>query len=79
MKLQILGTGCAKCKALTQNVQMAVDQMGIDATIEKVEDLPSIMKFGVMSTPCLVVDGKVALSGRVASPDEISRLLSEAK
>ncbi len=79
MKLQILGTGCAKCKTLTQNTESAVRELGVDASIEKVEDIAAIMKFGVMSTPALVVDGKVAFSGKVASSEEIKGILEGAK
>lgn len=79
MKLQILGTGCAKCKSLTQNTEAAVKEAGLDAVIEKVEDLPAIMKFGVMSTPALVVDGRVVSQGKLLSPADITRILSEVK
>jgi len=79
MKLQILGTGCAKCKSLTQNTETAVKEAGLDAVIEKVEDLPAIMKFGVMSTPALVVDGRVVSQGKLLSPVEISRIIAEVK
>lgn len=76
MKIQILGTGCAKCKALTANAEAAVKQMGLDAEIEKVEDIQEIIKFGVMMTPALAVDGKVKIVGKVASADEIKKLLA---
>lgn len=79
MKLQILGTGCAKCRSLTQNTEAAVKEAGLDAVIEKVEDLPEIMKFGVMSTPALVVDGKVVSQGRLLSPLEIGKIIAEVK
>ena len=75
MKIEILGTGCAKCKTLYENVKKAVEEIGIEAEIVKVEDIPSIMKYGVMSTPALVVDGKVLFSGKVASAGEIRGLL----
>jgi small redox-active disulfide protein 2 len=75
MKIEILGTGCSKCKSLYENVKKAVEEIGIEAEIVKVEDIPSIMKYGVMSTPALVVDGKVLFSGKVASAGEIKRLL----
>ncbi len=76
MKLQVLGTGCAKCKVLYQNTQEAVASLGLDAEVEKVEDIQEIIKFGVMSTPSLAVDGKVRVTGKVASVDEIKRLLA---
>ena len=75
MKIEILGTGCAKCKSLYEAVKTAVKEKGIEAEIVKVEDIPSIMKYGVMSTPALVIDGKVKFSGKAASPGEIAALL----
>ena len=75
MKIEVLGTGCAKCKALYEAVQLAVKEKGVKAEITKVEDIPSIMKYGVMSTPALVVDGKVLFSGKVATSGEIKGLL----
>jgi small redox-active disulfide protein 2 len=75
MKLEILGTGCAKCKTLYEAVQTAAKEKGIEAEIVKIEDIPSIMKYGVMSTPALVIDGKVVFSGKVASVSEIKALL----
>lgn len=76
MKLQVLGTGCAKCKALYANAREAVAALGIDADVEKIEDIQQIVKFGVMSTPSLAVDGKVKITGKVASVDEIKKLLA---
>ena len=75
MKIEILGTGCAKCKTLYENAKQAVDKSGKSAEITKVEDIASIMKYGVMSTPALVVDGRVMFSGKVASVAEIVGLL----
>jgi len=75
MKIEILGTGCAKCKTLYENTKKAVEESGKTAEIVKVEDIPSIMKYGVMSTPALVVDGRVLFSGKVASAAEIKCLL----
>ena len=75
MKLQILGTGCANCKRLMENTKAAVESLGIEAKIEKVEDIKEIMAFRVMSTPALVVNGKVVLAGRVPSAQEIAPLL----
>lgn len=72
MKIQILGTGCPKCKQLTSNAEQAVKDAGIDAVIEKVTDLQEIMKFGVMITPGLVIDGEVKSVGKLLSPKEIS-------
>lgn len=75
MKIEVLGTGCAKCKTLYENVKKAVEESGKDAEVVKVEDIPSIMKYGVMSTPALVVDGQVKSSGKVASIIEIMAML----
>ncbi len=75
MKLEVLGTGCSKCKTLYEAVQAAVKEKGIEAEIIKIEDIPSIMKYGVMSTPALVIDGKVAFSGKTMSAAEIKKLL----
>ena len=74
--IQILGTGCPKCKLLFQNAEAAVKSSGIDARIEKVEKIADIMKFGVMSTPALVVDGAVKSVGKVLTPDEIRNHLT---
>jgi small redox-active disulfide protein 2 len=75
MKLQILGTGCAKCKQLSANAEQAVRELGLDAQVEKVEDPREIMKFRVMSTPALAVDGEVKAAGKVLSPADIKALL----
>lgn len=75
MTIQILGTGCAKCKTLLANTQAAVQALGISADVEKVEDIQQIIRFGVMTTPALVVDGTVRVAGRVPSVDEIKELL----
>ena len=74
-KIQILGTGCPKCKLLTANAEAAVKALGIEATIEKVEKIQDIMKFGVMTTPALVVDGQVKSAGKVLGAEEIGRIL----
>lgn len=76
-KIQILGTGCPKCKTLTANAEQAAKEIGIEYEIEKVQDINDIVSFGVMSTPALVVDGKVLASGKLLSPDEIQNLLKE--
>jgi small redox-active disulfide protein 2 len=75
MKIQVLGTGCAKCKQLTANAEKAVATLGVDATVEKVEDLREIMKLGVMTTPALVIDGKVRAAGKLLTPDALIELL----
>ncbi|MCU0577884.1 MAG: thioredoxin family protein [Desulfobacterota bacterium] len=76
-KLQILGTGCAKCIKLAANTEEAAKKAGIDYEIEKVTDINQIMKFGVMMTPALVVDGKVKVVGKVLPPAEIENLIKD--
>jgi small redox-active disulfide protein 2 len=75
-KIQILGTGCARCKKLQENAEMAANDLGLDYTLEKVSDLQEIMKFRIMHTPGLVIDGELKSSGRVLSMDEIKKLLA---
>ena len=75
MKIEVLGTGCAKCKSLEKNVMEAVAKSGKFAQIQKVEDITKIMEYGVMSTPGLVVDGKVVSTGKLLSVDEIIEFL----
>ncbi|WP_292660456.1 thioredoxin family protein [Nitratifractor sp.] len=75
MKIEILGTGCPKCKQLEKNVLAALAQTGKFAEVEKVEDLQKIMEYGVMSTPGLVIDGKVVSVGKLLTPDEIAELI----
>jgi small redox-active disulfide protein 2 len=75
MKIEILGTGCAKCKSLFEVTKEAVAKSGKFAQIEKVEDINQIMSYGVMSTPALVIDGKVVLSGRLPSVQEVQEFL----
>ncbi len=76
MKLvQVLGSGCGKCTKLKEDVEVAVAELGIEAKIEKVEDIMKITEFGVMMTPALVVDGEVKVSGRVPTAEEIKGYL----
>jgi small redox-active disulfide protein 2 len=77
MKLQILGTGCAKCEALKQATEKAAQSLGVPYELEKVSDLRQIMAFGVMTTPALVMDGKVKVAGKVPSVEEIKGLLQK--
>jgi len=76
MKLEILGPGCVRCQRLAENTKAAVAALGLEADVVKVEDIATIMSYGVMATPALVVDGQVRLSGRVASAAEIGQLLT---
>lgn len=75
MEIKVLGPGCAKCKSLEKLTREAVTETGVQAEIEKVEDIYKIMAFGVMSTPALVINQKLVLSGRVPSMSEIKELL----
>lgn len=75
MVIKVLGPGCANCKRLYENAAAAVKELGIDATIEKVEDFKAILSYGVMKTPGLVVDEKVKVMGRIATVEEIKKLL----
>ena len=75
MKIEVLGTGCANCKTLYENVKKALAERGLNAEVVKIEDIPSIMKYGVMSTPALVIDGQVKFAGKVASATEIKGML----
>ena len=75
-KIQILGTGCPKCKKLAENTEAAAKALGVEYSIEKVTDVNAIMKFGVMMTPALAVDGQVKVVGKVPSPDEIKKMLA---
>jgi small redox-active disulfide protein 2 len=76
MKIQVLGTGCAKCKQLTAAAEQAVAELGVAATVEKVEDVREIMTFKVMATPALVVDGVVKSTGKVLTPDAVKAFLT---
>jgi small redox-active disulfide protein 2 len=75
MKIEILGTGCAKCHKLDELVRATVKEAGISAEITKVEDIKKIMTYGVMTTPALVIDGKVKVTGKVPSIAEIKELM----
>ena len=74
--LQVLGPGCAKCMKLKEQAEAAVEELGIEATVEKVTDINVITGFGVMMTPALVIDGEVKVVGKVASVEEIKKLLA---
>ena len=75
-KLQILGTGCPKCRMLTEHAEEAAKALGLEYTIEKVTDIQDIIAFGVMTTPALVVDGEVKVAGHVPSATAIQALLT---
>ena len=75
-KIQILGTGCPKCKKLAENAEAAAKELGIEYTLEKVTKINDIMKMGVMVTPALAIDGDVKAAGKVVSAEEIKKMLS---
>ncbi len=75
MKIEILGTGCPKCKTTEKNVRKAVEELGIQAEIVKVDDLQKIIDKGVMMTPAVFIDGEAKIVGHVPGPEEIKKLL----
>jgi small redox-active disulfide protein 2 len=75
-KIQILGTGCPKCKKLAENAEAAAKDLGGEFDIEKITEINEIMKFGVMMTPALAIDGQVKAVGKLLSPDEIKSMLT---
>ena len=77
MEIKVLGTGCPSCKTLEKTTRDVVAEMGIEATIEKEEDIMKIMGYGIMHTPALVINGKVVLSGRVPSASEIKEVINK--
>lgn len=77
MEIKVLGSGCAKCKILERITREAVEELKLNATIEKIEDIQKIMEYGVMFTPALVVDGEVVVKGRAPGLDEIKSILNK--
>ncbi|OFI05932.1 hypothetical protein CLOACE_14070 [Clostridium acetireducens DSM 10703] len=75
MRIKILGSGCANCKKLEENTKKAIEELNIDAEVEKVTDFKDIVSYGVMKTPALVVDENVKIMGRVPSVEEIKKYL----
>jgi len=75
-KIQILGTGCAKCRALTEATENAAKALGCEYTLEKVTQINEIMKYGVMVTPALVIDGEVKCAGTIPDAGQLQRMLS---
>jgi small redox-active disulfide protein 2 len=74
-KIQILGTGCPKCKQLASNAEQAIRETGLEYEVEKITDIQQIMSFGVMMTPGLAVDGNVKSTGKILSPNEIAKII----
>lgn len=79
MKVQILGAGCPKCKLLEQHAREAIQELGIQADVEKVTDIDTIMEMGVMMTPALAIDGEVKSVGKVLTKDEAARFIRGGK
>ena len=75
MEIKILGTGCSKCKTLYRDVEEVLKEKHIEATLVKIEDIGEILKYGVMSLPAIIIDGKVAVQGAKLSKDEIVKIL----
>ena len=75
VKIEILGTGCPKCKKLAENAEIAAKELGIEYEIEKITEISDIMKFGVMITPAIAVDGKVKVAGKVPSVEQLKEML----
>ena len=75
MNIKVIGTGCEKCDQLYANVQEALKITGRVAEVEKIEDLMEIVKLGVMTSPSVMIDGKLVVSGRVAKPDELAKIM----
>lgn len=78
MKVQILGTGCPKCKLLASNAEQAIRDSGVDAELEKITSITEIAKFGIMMTPGLAIDGEVKSAGKLLSPADIEQLIRAA-
>ena len=74
--IKILGTGCAKCKQTEAVIRETLSDMGLDANIEKVEDIQKIMEYDIMSTPAVVLDGAVKMTGKVPSKEEVRAMLA---
>ncbi|AMW32397.1 small redox-active disulfide protein 2 [Fervidobacterium changbaicum] len=76
-KVEVLGSGCPKCKQTVKIMEMAIAELGVDATVEKVDDINEIISRGVVATPAVAIDGKVVLSGKVPTLEEAKTLLSK--
>lgn len=79
MEIKVLGTGCSKCKTLDKATRQAVEELNIQASIEKVEDIQKIMEYGIMQTPGLVINGKIVVSGKVPKISELKDIISQNK
>jgi small redox-active disulfide protein 2 len=77
-KVEILGKGCPRCKQTEKLVRMAIEELGIEAVVEKVQDINEIISRGVVSTPAVAIDGKIVVSGRIPSLEEVKKFLQQA-
>ena len=77
MEIKILGPGCANCRRVYANAKKAVEELGVDVELEKVEDIDTIISFGVFMTPAVVINGKIKSSGRIPSTEELKKWLQE--
>lgn len=77
MNIKVLGTGCKKCKDLVNTINKAIEELNIEANIEKVEDIQEIMSYGIMSTPGLIIDGEIVSTGRGLNLKEVTKLLKK--
>jgi len=77
MEIKVLGTGCAKCGKVYENVKKAIEELGVDVALEKVENIDEIISFGVLMTPAVVIEGVVKVSGRIPSTEELKQWLQE--
>ncbi|MBM3234881.1 thioredoxin family protein [Candidatus Poribacteria bacterium] len=78
MNIEILGTGCPKCKKTVANAEKAVKELGVDAEIVKVDKIDDIMNYGIMMTPALAIDGEVKIAGKIPDPKQIAKWIQEA-
>ncbi len=79
MEIKVLGPGCPKCMSLERNINTALERLGLTAHVEHIKDMNIIMSFGVMVTPALVIDDNVVSSGRALTPDQVTRIIQEAR
>lgn len=79
MLLKVIGTGCDKCDKLYENVMQAIEETGVEATVEKVEDLIEIVKLGVMTSPALMIDGEMVSVGKVMKKDEVKKYIQSTE
>jgi small redox-active disulfide protein 2 len=77
MEIKVLGMGCANCRRVYANARKAIEELGVDVALEKVEDIDTIIRFGVLMTPAVVIDGEVKVCGRIPSTEELKKWLQE--